>query len=297
VAVLVVDNNATNRHILQDQLSGWLMRPTVVDGASAALDAAGAAAAEGRPFPLVLLDAHAMEQDGLALASEIRSRPHLGRPVLVMLSSSTRCCDRDKYHALGIRQRLVKPVKPSDLLESLCRSLEPDGDQVAGGAEPHPFDPSPSGGDVVSVAAASGEPAPGTGSRVPFDLRPLRRRIGEDDQLLGELVRLVCADAPRLLDEIRAAVASGDARAVERASHLLKGAVSHFVATDVVRAAHRLETLGRDGDLRQSSDAFRTLEDAATAFLAALEGAEGQIPVGDEEVAAPLPSSSGREFC
>ena len=55
--MLVVDDNATNRHILEEWLRGWQMQPTVVGDTVAALDALRQGAAHGRPYPLVLLDA------------------------------------------------------------------------------------------------------------------------------------------------------------------------------------------------------------------------------------------------
>src|SRR4030095_5875307 len=58
LSVLVVDDNATNRRILAEQLASWGTRPTMVDGAQAALVALHQAAQQGVPFPLVLLDAH-----------------------------------------------------------------------------------------------------------------------------------------------------------------------------------------------------------------------------------------------
>src|SRR5581483_3394744 len=58
LAVLVVDDNATNRRILEQTLKNWKMRPTLVEGGVEALAALEAAANAGNPFPLVLLDVH-----------------------------------------------------------------------------------------------------------------------------------------------------------------------------------------------------------------------------------------------
>ncbi len=125
--LLVVDDNATNRRILADLLGGWLMKPTTVHHARLALAELESAAAAHRPFPLVLLDAHMPEQDGFWLAAEIRSRPHLGKPALILLSSANRPGDGDKCRALAIGHRLIKPIKPSDLLDAILRVLDPCG--------------------------------------------------------------------------------------------------------------------------------------------------------------------------
>lgn len=124
LSVLVVDDNATNRRILKELLESWQMEPTTVDGVQQALDELESAVTADKAFPLVLLDAHMPEQDGFALASAIRSRPHLGQPGLILLSSAHRVGDGEKCRQLGIAQHLVKPIKPSDLLDSLLRALD-----------------------------------------------------------------------------------------------------------------------------------------------------------------------------
>ncbi len=124
LSVLVVDDNATNRRILADVLGSWLMKVTAVDNARLALAELEAATAQEKPFPLVLLDAHMPEADGFALAAEIRARPHLGQPPLILLSSANRAGDGEKCQELGIGQRLTKPIKPSDLLHAILRTLD-----------------------------------------------------------------------------------------------------------------------------------------------------------------------------
>ena len=76
--VLVVDDNATNRRILEEQLTSWGMRPTLVDSGPAALAALQHAADEGTPFPLVILDAHMPAMDGFAVAAHIKQKSGSG---------------------------------------------------------------------------------------------------------------------------------------------------------------------------------------------------------------------------
>src|SRR5262249_27239925 len=69
--VLVVDDNATNRRILNDMLTAWGMAPMLVESGREALAAMNRAAGAGEPFPLVLLDNMMPEMDGFMLAEEI----------------------------------------------------------------------------------------------------------------------------------------------------------------------------------------------------------------------------------
>ena len=73
--MLIVDDNATNRRILEEVLANWRMRPRAVSGGAEALAVLAEAAAAGEPYPLVLLDGHMPEMDGFTLAD-----PHPGRP-------------------------------------------------------------------------------------------------------------------------------------------------------------------------------------------------------------------------
>lgn len=121
--VLVVDDNATNRRILREMLSQWRMRPTLASGGREALAELEKAARAGRPYPLVLLDANMPELDGFALAQRIKGHRRLARASIMMLSSSARPGDRARCLELGVSSYLTKPVKQSDLLDTIASAL------------------------------------------------------------------------------------------------------------------------------------------------------------------------------
>ncbi len=120
LSVLVVDDNATNRHILEGWLRGWQMRPVAVAGAAAALDTLRHGAACGRPYPLVLLDARMPEVDGLALAAGIRERTELAATRIIVLTSGDRPGDLARLRALRVDAHLLKPVQQDELVETIC---------------------------------------------------------------------------------------------------------------------------------------------------------------------------------
>ena len=121
--VLVVDDNATNRRILEEVLTQWRMRPRAVAGARAALEEMEAAHREGRPYPLVLLDASMPVMDGFDLAAKIQQSPRLAGASIMMLSSGARPGDRARCFELGITAYLTKPVKQSDLMDTIMGVL------------------------------------------------------------------------------------------------------------------------------------------------------------------------------
>jgi two-component system sensor histidine kinase/response regulator len=122
--VLIVDDNPLNRRILEAQTTNWRMRPTVVDGGRAALDALTLAAGQGQPFGLVLLDANMPDLDGFDIAEQVSRRPQLAGSTIMMLSSSGLEGDVSRCKALGIAAYLTKPIKASDLFDAICRTLD-----------------------------------------------------------------------------------------------------------------------------------------------------------------------------
>jgi PAS domain S-box-containing protein len=121
--VLVVDDNATNRRILERMLTAWRMRPHTVDGGAAALEALVGARADGRPFPLVLLDGRMPEMDGFALAERVQNDPSLAGSAILMLTSDDRPGDVARCRALSIAAYLVKPIRQSELLDAIVTAL------------------------------------------------------------------------------------------------------------------------------------------------------------------------------
>jgi two-component system, sensor histidine kinase and response regulator len=121
--VLVVDDNATNRRILEEMLSGWRMVPQLAASGPDALASLRRAVTIGRPLPLVLLDAVMPEMDGFALAEQIKAEPDLAAATIMMLSSADRQSDAARCRDLGVAVYLVKPVKQSDLLDAILTTL------------------------------------------------------------------------------------------------------------------------------------------------------------------------------
>ena len=121
--VLVVDDNQTNRRVLQEMLRGWSMKPVLADGGRQGLELLRSAKVAGRPFTLVLLDAQMPEMDGFALAAEIKQDPHFASVNLVMLTSAGLRGDAARCKELGIRAYLPKPVKHSELLACIRQCL------------------------------------------------------------------------------------------------------------------------------------------------------------------------------
>jgi signal transduction histidine kinase/CheY-like chemotaxis protein len=145
--VLIVDDSATNREILEDVLRGWGMRPTAVDLGTKALTLMEKAKASGSPFAVVLLDAHMPDVDGFMIANQIQNNPRFGDSRIVMLTSLGLPGDAVKCSEVGIAAHLSKPITPPDLLEVIKRVLgRQDPKQALDSSVPTAYLPeSPSG--------------------------------------------------------------------------------------------------------------------------------------------------------
>jgi CheY-like chemotaxis protein len=124
VRVVVVDDNATNRRILQELLGYWGMQATVVGDGPKAIAELRRASGRNEPFHLVLLDCMMPELDGFGVAARIRQIPELLRTPLVMLTSSGQLGEIARCHELGIDAYLTKPINPSELQETIMRVLD-----------------------------------------------------------------------------------------------------------------------------------------------------------------------------
>jgi two-component system, sensor histidine kinase and response regulator len=117
--VLVVDDNATNRRILEEMVASWRMTPMSAASAAAALDALRGASQAGSPFQLVLTDALMPDVDGFGLARLIAKDNRLAGTKLIMLTSASLPDGPARARDAGISAYVTKPVKHSDLLEAI----------------------------------------------------------------------------------------------------------------------------------------------------------------------------------
>ena len=130
--VLVVDDNAINRWILEATLRRWQMKPVMAESGRSGLAAMRERKAAGTPFPLVLLDGEMPEQNGFSVAEEIRKDPNLSEGTVLIMTSAGRPGDGARCRALGIAGYLMKPISQPDLLEAILAVLGMPSTAAAG---------------------------------------------------------------------------------------------------------------------------------------------------------------------
>ncbi len=121
--VLVVDDNATNREIMEFHVTaGGMLGASAVDGVDA-LEQMQAACDRGEPFDIAVIDMKMPRMDGIALADAVRSDPRLAGMQMVLVTSLHSPDELSRARASGIGAYLSKPVKRTELFRALAQSL------------------------------------------------------------------------------------------------------------------------------------------------------------------------------
>jgi PAS domain S-box-containing protein len=130
--VLVVDDNSTNRLLLEETLKRWGAFPVSASSGQAALEAIDSAGTAGTPFSIILLDHQMPGGDGFTVVEQIRQHPnYLATTIIMMLSSGGQRGDASSCRKLGIMAYLLKPFQPSELLDAILIALSPQPKEVA----------------------------------------------------------------------------------------------------------------------------------------------------------------------
>jgi CheY-like chemotaxis protein/HPt (histidine-containing phosphotransfer) domain-containing protein len=408
--VLVVDDNQTNRRILQEILASWNMDAFMADSGPAALAELQRAASRGEPYRVLLLDCMMPDMDGFTLAEQIGKNTNLRDLTMIMISSATRPGDAERCRRLGIARYMTKPVVQSELLDTILQAL---GEEVIKGivVDSHDDRPPPAGtklrillaedglvnqrvaigllknhGHEVMVAnngreavelldrqpydvilmdvhmpdmdgfeatAVIRKKEQQSGNRIPIiamtasamkgdrerclaagmdsyvskpidpeqlykaleaiapasedeaiaasedeataprddenysappassppvdaatadaiDLQEARHGIGNDPELINEIMQLLLEEGPKHMAGIHDGLAAGDAKLVHRSAHTIKGSLSHLAAKKAVELAFRVEKAGQNGDLQSAKAALPALEQEMSRVNAAL---------------------------
>jgi signal transduction histidine kinase/CheY-like chemotaxis protein/HPt (histidine-containing phosphotransfer) domain-containing protein len=123
VKVLIVDDNRTNRRILEGLVTHWGMIPTVASDGQEALEIYNAAAASDSPFGLILTDMHMPRMDGFGFVERLKEKPGTEASTIMMLTSGGQRGDAQRCGELGIAAYLLKPIRQSELREAIARVL------------------------------------------------------------------------------------------------------------------------------------------------------------------------------
>lgn len=121
--VLIVDDNATNRRLLQEMLRNWKMHPVMTTSGTEALAELDRATAAGQSYGLALLDLQMPDMDGFELIERIREHPEYQVKTLMMLTSEGQRGHAARCRELGVAAYLMKPISQSELFDAIMNAL------------------------------------------------------------------------------------------------------------------------------------------------------------------------------
>ena len=172
--MLVVDDNATNRLIVQRMLSPWGAAVTEAFDAKDAIKELKRMISSGEsPYDLIIIDRHMPGMDGFELAEFICNEPRLSVSKMIMMTSDSFNIDTARVRKFGISGYLVKPVKKSDLKETIFKALS-----------------------LAGIAAEVKVPP-----RQHQDIKPLKILLVEDAENNRMLIRSYLKKMPFMLEE------------------------------------------------------------------------------------------------
>jgi PAS domain S-box-containing protein len=121
--VLVADDNASSRAILEEMVENWRMKPFPVSDGHAAIEALKKACREKKPFGLVLLDGHMPRPSGFEVAEQIKKDHSLKHTPVILLTAAMHHESARRMRALGRTATVAKPVKQSELWDAIATVL------------------------------------------------------------------------------------------------------------------------------------------------------------------------------
>ncbi|NUQ00220.1 MAG: response regulator [Armatimonadetes bacterium] len=273
--ILLAEDNAVNQKVALRILDKAGHQTTVASNGQIAVELY-----EQGEFEIVLMDVQMPEMNGYEATAAIRAieaarGTHV--PVVAMTAHAMKG-DRENCLQAGMDDYISKPIDAEALLR-LIATLGPEVESAA--------DDDESGAVMVEQMHAT-ETVPDAETAVEVEDEPVLldfavalQRFDSDPELVAELVDLFLTETPGMLDELRQGIAGRDMKAVERIGHTIKGAVGNFAAQPAFEAAHRIERMGRAGELDD-------IETALTALLDELERLEPALQELIERSTAPV---------
>jgi two-component system, sensor histidine kinase and response regulator len=268
--ILLVEDNQVNQQVALRMIERMGYKADAVANGREALETLARL-----EYDVVLMDCQMPEMDGYGATREIRRREGGSRHTTIIgVTAHALAGDREDCLKAGMDDYLAKPVTPQDLVEVLDRwVLKIHRSNSDGGPG------SPSVEPARTVPIVSGLPT--------IDDQVLARLRAFDDQgestFVSGLIRMFLADLRLRLEEIRSASAAGNAHAVNRAAHALKGASGELGAARMRELCARLEEDTAKGSLNDTEELIRALEEEANHVRVAMEAVESVKSSGESD--------------
>jgi PAS domain S-box-containing protein len=258
--ILLTEDNAVNQKVALRILERLGYRADVAGNGIEALEAL-----QRQPYDLILMDIQMPEMDGVEATMIIQEDwPEEKRPRIVAMTAHALKGDREKYLACGMEDYISKPVRVEKLIEVLerCPPQKATGSLLDRSG---PDDNNLVDTAVLAQPSLSPEKSeqPEESSieitdTWPINIASVQKSFGSDaEELLAELVPMYLEDAQPLLEQLNEAVTAGDAIALRKAAHTIKGSSASLGIQILADLAKEIENIGRDNKMLLAQSKFR----------------------------------------
>lgn len=242
--ILLAEDNATNQKLALYMLARLGYRADVAVNGIEVIQAV-----QRKTYDVVLMDVQMPEMDGLeATRLIVEEIPEAHRPTIIAMTANAMAEDRQACLEAGMDGYLSKPIRVEELVTSLtnCRK-QANGTQIRVGSAQEP---------VLDAAA----------------LKKLDRLVGDDGEFLTELIEIFLDDTPKLLSDLRRAIARNDADEVRLTAHTIKSNSASFGANSLYRSCKLMERMGQEGRLgRRARELLSQIESSYAQVESALK--------------------------
>jgi two-component system sensor histidine kinase/response regulator len=273
--ILLVEDNDLNQMVAGEILTDAGFVVEIADNGQIAVDKV--TQNPGAPWDIVLMDMQMPVMDGVTATLEIRKDNRFKELPIVAMTANAMQQDKDKCLAAGMVDFITKPIQPDDLWTALRRWIKPREQTSAPAtiSSPRPAG-STLGVSTISSADLSGVPQGIAGLDTAAGLQ---RVLGKTSLYLSMLRKFV-AGQRTAVDEITAALDSGDMPTAERLAHTTKGVAGNIGAGAVQALAGELESAARNRAPRERMDAL--LADLAVPLASLVTDIEAQLPAQEK---------------
>jgi two-component system sensor histidine kinase/response regulator len=252
VRVLLAEDNAVNQEVAATMLRKRGHSVTIVGDGRAAVEAV----ATGGPFDVVLMDIQMPELDGVAATQQIRQGGHAPGVRIIALTAHALGGERERYLAAGMNGYLAKPFRPHELF-----AVVEEGTLAA-----PPVVPVPTAEPVSAPASVVPAAAPRTEHVDLAGFRQTMREAGAEEAV-DAILDVFAESAPERLADLSQAVATGDARAIERSAHAFRSPAGSIGARHLASLLHEMEAAAIAGESQRARETFSRVSPEADAVL------------------------------
>lgn len=251
VNILLAEDNPINQKVAQKILTKAGYQVDIVENGKLALEAL-----DEKKYDIILMDIQMPEMDGIQTTKEIRLREkHDKHTTIIAMTAHALKGDYERCIAAGMDDYLSKPIEPQEMLEKISKwvksiiinqqpiTAKKNAAKTEAGPKTMPSSEAYKKPEAISTQQDH------TAADSPVDIKSAMARFGDDKDFFREMMNEFLSYVPAQFKAIEEAVASGDADAVQKNAHSIKGAAGNLSATRVQSLALIIEHKGRDNDI------------------------------------------------